>query len=367
MDEVEKIKGGKVLERRGSTGMIEEAKRKRDEFEESEGRLRKWRGREGEEEWVFKRSAIIARSPEGEKREDKEEWKDFFKELSMGLREEIALGLSEIKREIREELKENSKGQEELKKELREVKRELEERERRWEVEKKEMKEKIKEVEKRIEEVMLKNKASGVIEDNRGKGEGERRGEEMQKMEGKMSELEWRMEKKEREGRRRNIVIKGIREGTGEIKEGVEKLLKEIGVEGRIEEVRRLRVRGMERTGMAVVACGSMEMKKEVMEKKRGLKGRKERIEDDLTWRERKMMWRLWEMARKEEREGRRVWVKYGRIWMDGKWWRWDERSEELRGEGGGYEEGERENKNRERMRNKEMEVETEEGSKKDG
>ena len=74
------------------------------------------------------------------------------------------------------------------------------------------------------------------------------------------------------------------------------------------------------------------------MEKKRRLRGREERIEEDLTWRERRMMWRLGEMARGEEKEGRRAWVWYGRIWMRGKWWRWDEMKEELKEEGAGEE-----------------------------
>ena len=43
-------------------------------------------------------------------------------------------------------------------------------------------------------------------------------------------------------------------------------------------------------------------------------------------------------MARGEEREGRRAWVRYGRIWMRGKWWRWDEMKEELKEEGAGEE-----------------------------
>ncbi|EZA46453.1 hypothetical protein X777_00143, partial [Ooceraea biroi] len=30
-------------------------------------------------------------------------------------------------------------------------------------------------------------------------------------------------------------------------------------------------------------------------------------------------------MAREERRKGRRAWVRYARIWVEGKWWRWDE------------------------------------------
>lgn len=37
--------------------------------------------------------------------------------------------------------------------------------------------------------------------------------------------------------------------------------------------------------------------------KKRNLKGRKERIEDDLTWKERKMKWKIEEIEKEENRK----------------------------------------------------------------
>lgn len=44
-------------------------------------------------------------------------------------------------------------------------------------------------------------------------------------------------------------------------------------------------------------------------EKKKKLIGRKERIVENWTWKERKMRWRLEEIAREEEGKGRKVWV----------------------------------------------------------
>lgn len=37
------------------------------------------------------------------------------------------------------------------------------------------------------------------------------------------------------------------------------------------------------------------------------------------------------EIAREEEGKGRKVWVRYGKIRIDEKWWRWDEEGEVLR------------------------------------
>lgn len=87
----------------------------------------------------------------------------------------------------------------------------------------------------------------------------------------------------------------------------------------------------------------SKEQKRKVMESKKKLRGRKERILEDLTWKERKMRWRLEQIAREEERMGNKVWLRYGKIRIGEQWWRWDEREEvlkdgrgNLRVEGGG-------------------------------
>jgi len=74
-----------------------------------------------------------------------------------------------------------------------------------------------------------------------------------------------------------------------------------------VAEVRRIgedREKGRE---VVWVRLGNEEQKWEVMEKKRKLRGRRERIGEDLTWKERKMRWMLGEIARKEEEKGKRV------------------------------------------------------------
>lgn len=45
-------------------------------------------------------------------------------------------------------------------------------------------------------------------------------------------------------------------------------------------------------------------------EEKKKLKGRKEKIMEDLTWREKKMRCRIEEIAREEKRRGNRVWME---------------------------------------------------------
>ena len=55
------------------------------------------------------------------------------------------------------------------------------------------------------------------------------------------------------------------------------------------------------------------------MEKKATLKDRRVRI-DDWTRKEREIQWRLEEWAKEERRNNREAWVRYGRIWMEGRW-----------------------------------------------
>ena len=66
------------------------------------------------------------------------------------------------------------------------------------------------------------------------------------------------------------------------------------------------------------------------MEKKKKLRGRKERIGADLTWKERRIRWKLGEIARMEEMREVRTWLGQGRIKIGEKWWKWDEEEEVL-------------------------------------
>lgn len=70
--------------------------------------------------------------------------------------------------------------------------------------------------------------------------------------------------------------MKKIQVMGGNRKEAVKGIFKSIGVEAKIEKIRRSR-RNEERE-MLLVKLGNEEQKKEVLKKKRNLKGRRERI-----------------------------------------------------------------------------------------
>lgn len=159
------------------------------------------------------------------------------------------------------------------------VKRELRERKGRWLEEKGELERRIRKLESR---------------DREGGGDRKIRGEK-QKDEGtveRIKEIERKIEIKEREERRKNVVMKEIKVRKGKRKEAVEEILKDIGIKGRIEGVRKLRGNVEKKTDIWV-RLENEKQRRKVMEKKKKLRGRKERIMEDLTWKERKMRWKL--------------------------------------------------------------------------
>ncbi|KMQ89063.1 hypothetical protein RF55_11345 [Lasius niger] len=247
-------------ERRGSTGCLEEFwKRKRGGTEEEEIE---------EEDWSLKRSKKVEGLQESGRRLGREELEEMIE----------VMGEKWMRR---------------ISDEMEKMREELQQREEKWREEKREMKEKIQGLEMRIQEMegklMRKIKEGGRLVEGGG-----RRGKGMEEeMADKMKGIGRKMELKKREERKNNIVIRSLEEGEGEIRKGVEKVLEEIGVKVKIDEVRRVGGKYAKEGGMVVVKLGSREQKRDVIEKKKRLKGRKIRIEDDLTWKERKIMLRL--------------------------------------------------------------------------
>ncbi|EFN81027.1 hypothetical protein EAI_05498 [Harpegnathos saltator] len=133
------------------------------------------------------------------------------------------------------------------------------------------------------------------------------------------------MDKKEREERRKNVVVREVEMGEKGVEEGVKEIWKRMELEVDMKEVRRLGEGQREGEGTVLVKLGSMEEKRKVMEAKKKLRGRKERIEDDLTREERRTKWRIEGEAEAERRKGKKVQVGYMKMWVDGKMKRWDE------------------------------------------
>lgn len=309
-------------------------KRKREE--ETEG--------EGETTEVFKKSNLIARSPQkekeiktGEERREKEiNLKEVMTEM-MGMKKEM----SNMAGVIREGFKDQGRM---MKLEMEELRKEYKEHWTMWREEREELKRDMEEMKERIR----------GLEERKAK-EGEKNKEREAEIIRKTTE-KWR-EEGEREKRKRNIVIKGVEEKEKEAREVVEELWRLMEVDAETEEIKEIG-KGEGRGGRMIrVKLRERADKMQIMRKKKVLKGRKEKIQDDWTFKEREIQWNLEKIAWEERKKGKATQVRYGRIWKEGRWWKWNEDKETLiEGEIEGLESygGEREHR-----------METEEGGKK--
>ncbi|KYN26651.1 hypothetical protein ALC57_03981 [Trachymyrmex cornetzi] len=178
------------------------------------------------------------------------------------MREEMREGLKGVRKEIREV----AEGQKEwMRKEVERIKEEIKEKEERWMREMEEMKEWIKALER---------------------------------------QFEWR----EREERKKNIMVKGVKVEEGKIYED------QGGV--RIERIRKLDGARKEKGCAVVVTLGSVEDKGKIMRNKWRMKGKDIWIEEDLSWNERKMRGRMRRVVMKKG--GRARMGQGGGVWIEG-------------------------------------------------
>ena len=86
--------------------------------------------------------------------------------------------------------------------------------------------------------------------------------------------------------------------------------MKAIGVQDVIEEVKAAGfVEGGKEVNMVQLKMRSIEHKRNVMAKKKALKGRDERIEENhvRTWKERRVQWKIRRIAKEEREKGKNV------------------------------------------------------------
>nr|XP_034194830.1 uncharacterized protein PF11_0207-like [Osmia lignaria]XP_034195042.1 uncharacterized protein PF11_0207-like [Osmia lignaria]XP_034195332.1 uncharacterized protein PF11_0207-like [Osmia lignaria] len=234
-----------------------------------------------------------------------------IRELGEGLSKKIDASARNQEKEIREEIAGVKK---EMEKEIVNLKEEIKKTEDKWMVQKRELEAKM--------ELGAREKRNTENEE--------------EAIKEKLRDLEGKWERKGKEEKWKNIIIKGLKAKREEMKEKTEEIMKVVGVQDAIEEVK---VAGLAEGGkemnMVQIKLKSMEFKTDVMAKKKALRGRDERIQEDLAWKERRIQWKLRRISKEEREKGKNVWVDYGRIRIEGKWWRWGEEREILKDWGG--------------------------------
>lgn len=168
----------------------------------------------------------------------------------------------------------------------------------------------------------------------KGRGKEKEKGEKKREVRGgeredRVREMEKWIEKKEREERRKNILVRRTKREEKDLEKKVE-MIKRLGIKKDIKEKRFIGGRNREEKKMVIIKLKSVGKKIEVMKKRREVIEHEVRIEDDLTWKERKMKWSMEGITRREREKGKRVWIKYGKMAVEGKWWRWDEEKKEF-------------------------------------
>lgn len=99
----------------------------------------------------------------------------------------------------------------------------------------------------------------------------------------------------------------------------MDEIIKEIGVKVDIREIRKVGEKTERGRGeMLLIKLGNEEQNWEIMGEKKNLRWRKERVSEDLTWREKTIRWKLKQIARKKEAEGKKAWIKDSKIRLDG-------------------------------------------------
>lgn len=180
------------------------------------------------EEEIFKKSKIIERSPvKGMEKSESEEW---MNEMRNGF-ERMAERAERMMKEVRKEFKEQEKM---LNDKMEEMWKEFKEQWREWREEREELKRNIEEMKKRIENLEEKGKRKEDSLMQNGVG-----GNKIMDKVWKVDELERRLDIREKEERRRNMLIRDveIREGSG--RKVIEKILGVVGVKVMIEEIKR--------------------------------------------------------------------------------------------------------------------------------
>ncbi|KAL6419267.1 hypothetical protein ACFW04_013996 [Cataglyphis niger] len=306
-------------ERRGSCGNVEELmKRKREESELGKGEEEVLRDRK--KSGIGKDAELRQVEGEGELLYMRKNWKAEIGEVMSDMARELKGWWREEMKNMKEEVKEGIR--ERVSEEMDKVRKELRESEKRWVEEREEFNRRIKGLGEKMERLGDTGKREGNKMVNGGGGV-----------------RQWEIGGKER--KEEETLIKGVEVKEGRRRGAVEELFDSIGIKAEIEEVRKIGGSVEEGREMMVVRLKNEDQKREIWNKKKLLKGRKERILEDWTWKERRMRWSLERIAKEEEKKGRKVWIGYGKIRIDEKWWRWDEEEEVLKDGNGNLKKGE--------------------------
>lgn len=139
----------------------------------------------------------------------------------------------------------------------------------------------------------------------------------------RITTLENKIHNLESQGRKNNIVIKGVNFSKDNVAQEVVDFLKsELQVNVKINKAEIIKPKNS--PVFVVASMESWQGKMEVMKGKNKLRGTKKYIDDDLTKEERAIQAGLRSIAKSEKSKGKETKVGYKKIFIDGVRWTWD-------------------------------------------
>ncbi|XP_043478191.1 golgin subfamily A member 6-like protein 22 [Leptopilina heterotoma] len=260
-----------------------------------------------------------------------------LEELIKKMGENTNICMEKINKNLDKKMDSVSEG---LSSEIGKVKKMCEEWERKWSEEKEKMYEKLEKLEKGQKDIEVEmevelNMVKEEVRESReiigelrkrvtkleAETEGGIKNQEALVLEEKMSEVSRWMERTEKEKRKNNIVIKGMNVVRREGRNAIQKVLEDIGTDVKIIGLNGVGGEDKEKPKVWIVQLENEEQKMEVISAKYKLKGRKEIIEEDKTWKERVISRKLEQKKWEERVKGSEV--KRGRecLWVNGIKW----------------------------------------------
>lgn len=186
----------------------------------------------------------------------------------------------------------------------------------------------ITEIKKEIKEIREENKQLKVDIKNmktENKDQLKKFQEENDSLKKKINSLEMVLEKKDKNERKNNIIIKGTNLEGPELKNKVKTYLKnKLQADVEVEEAREI---GNKKEGRSTITVkfGNWENKQEVLKNKNKLKGEKIFIDHDLTIKERNIQKKLRDIGKTEAAKGHTVRIGYKKIFINGTKHIWNE------------------------------------------
>lgn len=289
-------------ERSGSISKI----RKREEIEEEEGR-------------IFKKSAVITRSPTQtsvstyiiKKKTEENEMEEILKEIQGSLRklaENVEKGKEEVKQANAELRKEMGDFFKDIKGNIDRINEEIQELKNK---DKERQKETIN-IEHRLEK--LENK----------KEQNETNSEKQSNINELLKNMESKIEHLEKEKRKNNIIIIGIEMGkdNSPLNKHIEEfIVKKLKIQINIISAGIIN----QQKNMIIATVATWEEKKEIMKNKAKLKEERIYINNDLTIEERNIQKNLVRISKEQKELGKNVKIGYQKLIIEGKTYVWED------------------------------------------